>query len=126
MGSSISARPEARAPLDVLVVGAGPGGSATAALLAGAGFRVAAVDRDAFPRDKACSEYMSPETVHLLDRLGVVPALEAAGAAPLHGTRVTAARGSCLHGRFALAGPDRKSTRLNSSHIQKSRMPSSA
>ena len=31
-------------------------------------------------------------------------------------------------GNFALSGlqPDRKSTRLNSSHIQKSRMPSSA
>ena len=27
---------------------------------------------------------------------------------------------------FSLAGGDRKSTRLNSSHIQKSRMPSSA
>ena len=50
----------------------------------------AAVDRAAFPRDKACSEYMSPETVRLLDRLGVVPALEAAGAAPLEGTAVTA------------------------------------
>jgi len=105
MGSSISARPEPHAPLDVLVVGAGPGGSAAAALLAGAGFRVAAVDRAAFPRDKACSEYMSPETVRLLDRLGVVPALEAAGGAPIHGTRVTAARGSRLQGRFALADP---------------------
>ena len=48
---------------------------------------------------------MSPETVRLLDELGVVPALEAAGAAPLHGTAVTAARGSRLHGRFVLAGP---------------------
>jgi menaquinone-9 beta-reductase len=105
MASSTSARSEPHSPLDVLVVGAGPGGSAAAALLARAGFRVAAVDRAAFPRDKACSEYMSPETVRLLDRLGVVPDLEAAGAAPLHGTAVTAARGSRLHGRFALAGP---------------------
>jgi 2-polyprenyl-6-methoxyphenol hydroxylase-like FAD-dependent oxidoreductase len=89
----------------VLVVGAGPAGSASAALLARAGWHVAAVDRAAFPRDKACSEYMSPETVRLLDQLGVVPALEAAGAAPLEGTVVTAARGNRLHGRFALAGP---------------------
>jgi menaquinone-9 beta-reductase len=89
---------------DVLVVGAGPGGSAVATLLARAGYRVAAVDRAAFPRDKACSEYMSPEAVRLLDRLGVVGAVEAAGAAPLHGTTVTAARGSRLEGRFAQAG----------------------
>jgi len=104
MGSSTSARAEGDAPVDVLVVGAGPGGSAAAALLARQGHRVRLVDRAAFPRDKACSEYMSPETVRLLDRLGVLPALEAAGA-PLHGTAVTAARGSRLHGRFALAGP---------------------
>ena len=104
MGSSTSARVEGDAPVDVLVVGAGPGGSAAAALLARQGHRVRLVDRAAFPRDKACSEYMSPETVRLLDRLGVLPALEAAGA-PLHGTAVTAARGSRLHGRFALAGP---------------------
>ena len=104
MASSTSASPEWRTPVDVLVVGTGPGGSASAALLARAGFSVTAVDRAAFPRDKACSEYMSPEAVRLLDRLGVVPELEAAGAATLHGTRVIAARGSRLHGRFAHAG----------------------
>ena len=105
MASSTSGWPEPHPPVDVLVVGAGPGGSAAAALLARAGYRVVAVDRAAFPRDKACAEYMGPETVRLLDRLGVVSALEAAGAVPLHGTAVTAARGSRLHGRFAHAGP---------------------
>jgi flavin-dependent dehydrogenase len=104
MGSSTSVRAEAASVADAVVVGAGPGGSATAALLARAGHRVLLLDRAAFPRDKACSEYMSPETVRLLDRLGVVPGLDAAGA-PLHGTTVTAARGSRLRGRFALAGP---------------------
>ncbi len=89
---------------DVLVVGAGPAGSATAALLARAGHRVIAVDRAAFPRDKACSEYMGPEAVRLLDRLGVVESLEAAGAFPLRGTAVTAPRGARLHGLFAAAG----------------------
>lgn len=103
MASSTCASPEiARA--DVLVVGAGPAGSATALLLASAGHSVVVVDRASFPRDKACSEYMSPEAVRILDRLGVVGALEAAGAVPLAGTSVTAARGARLHGRFALAG----------------------
>ena len=71
------------------------------------------MDRAAFPRDKACSEYMSPEAVRLLDRLGVVGALEAAGAAPLQGTTVTGARaaagstaGSPLAGAAAVP-PDR-------------------
>src|SRR5687767_9687086 len=64
---------------DVLVVGGGPAGSATAAFLAGAGHSVLIVDRAAFPRDKACSEYMSPEAVRILARLGVLEQLERAG-----------------------------------------------
>lgn len=112
MASSTSARPEAGGAVDALVVGAGPGGSATAALLARAGHRVLLLDRAVFPRDKACSEYMSPETVRLLDGLGVMPALDAAGA-PLEGTAVIAPRGSRLHGRFALAGAPFRPTGLS-------------
>lgn len=91
--------------LDVLVLGAGPAGSASAALLARTGLRVLAVDRDTFPREKACSEYLSPEAVRVLERLGVARALEAAGAAPLQGTVVTASRGATLEGHFARATP---------------------
>jgi flavin-dependent dehydrogenase len=90
--------------VDVLVAGAGPAGSATAALLARSGYTVLAVDRAGFPRDKACSEYMSPETVRILSRLGVVEALEKAGAATLEGMKVNGPRGAVAHGRFALAG----------------------
>ena len=89
---------------DVLVVGAGPGGSATAWHLARLGLRVVMLDRAVFPREKACSEYMSPEAVRLLARLGVVGELEAAGAVPLQGTTVVAPHGSRLTGRFALSG----------------------
>ena len=56
---------------DALVIGAGPAGSASAALLAEAGWRVVAIDRATFPREKPCSEYMNPEAVRMLDRLGV-------------------------------------------------------
>jgi menaquinone-9 beta-reductase len=90
--------------VDVLIAGAGPAGSATATLLARAGISVLVVDRAAFPRDKACSEYMSPEAVRILARLGVVEALERAGAFPLEGMKVTGPRGSTAHGKFALAG----------------------
>ncbi len=91
-------------PYDVLVVGGGPAGSATATLLALAGHTVVVVDRAAFPRDKACSEYMSPEAVRILARLGLVESLERAGAFPLEGMRVTGPRGATAHGRFARAG----------------------
>ncbi len=93
----------ARSP-DVIIAGAGPAGSATATHLSRLGHRVLLLDRAAFPREKACSEYLSPEAVRLLDQLGVVPDLERAGAQPLFGTRVVGPRGSTLTGRFAL-GP---------------------
>lgn len=87
----------------MLVVGAGPAGSATAALLARSGLSALAVDRASFPRDKPCAEYMSPEAVRILSRLGVVEALERAGAVGLEGMKVTGARGATAHGVFALA-----------------------
>ena len=90
---------------DVLVVGAGPAGSATAALLAQDGVRVTVVDRAAFPRDKACSEYMSPEAVRVLARLGVLADLEAAGGVAVEGTSVIGARGAQLDGVFARSTP---------------------
>jgi menaquinone-9 beta-reductase len=90
--------------VDVLVAGAGPAGSVSAALLARAGLSVLAIDRAAFPRDKPCAEYMSPEALRILARLGVVEQLERAGAAALEGMRVTGAKGATAHGLFARAG----------------------
>ncbi len=89
---------------DVVIVGGGPAGSATAIGLARAGHRVRLLDRATFPREKACSEYMSPEAVRHLDALGVLPTLEAMQCSALEGTRVVAADGSRLLGRFAKAG----------------------
>ena len=92
-----------RGETDVLVVGAGPGGSAAATLLARAGLRVTLIDRAAFPRDKACSEYLSPEALRVLSRLGALGDLEPLGA-PLRGTTVSGPRGARLEGAFARAG----------------------
>jgi geranylgeranyl reductase family protein len=47
---------------DVVVVGAGPAGSTAAFLLAGAGMRVALVDKSTFPRDKLCGGLLSGRT----------------------------------------------------------------
>ena len=50
----------------MVVVGAGPAGSATAALLARRGRQVVLLDRARFPRSKPCAEYASPGAVALL------------------------------------------------------------
>lgn len=94
--------PSTGASADVLIAGAGPAGSAAAALLARAGLRVIVADRAAFPREKPCSEFMSPEAVRVLDRLGVLPGIEPLGM-PLEGLSVTAPRGARLEGIFARA-----------------------
>ena len=56
---------------DVVVVGAGPGGAATAAHLVRSGARVLLLDRSSFPRDKACGGGLTPRGAAALDRLGV-------------------------------------------------------
>jgi flavin-dependent dehydrogenase len=55
---------------DVAVIGGGPAGSALAALLARSGRRVALIERDCFPRDKLCGEFLSGEAVSLLEAVG--------------------------------------------------------
>jgi menaquinone-9 beta-reductase len=73
---------------DVLVVGAGPAGSAAAAVLARAGRDVLLVESAAHPRPKTCAEYASPRIVEELDRLGLSRDAWQADALPLHGMRV--------------------------------------
>lgn len=92
------------ASADLLIVGGGPAGSAAAIHAARAGLRVLLVDRARFPREKACSEYMSPETLRQLDGLGVLHDLDAMGGTPLAGTTVTGPHGSQLTGLFRRAG----------------------
>lgn len=56
---------------DVLVVGAGPAGTAAALTLASAGRRVVVIDRDDGPGGKACGELISPRAVTALGHCGV-------------------------------------------------------
>lgn len=63
--------PPAPPSCDVLVVGAGPAGSACAHQLACAGFKVLLVDQHAFPREKVCGDALIPDALAALRRLGV-------------------------------------------------------
>lgn len=63
---------------DVLVVGAGPAGSACAQMLARAGLDVLLVDQHEFPRDKVCGDGLIPDAHHALARLGVLQEVMAA------------------------------------------------
>ena len=56
---------------DAIVVGSGPSGATAALLLSRSGWRVAIVEKAAFPRRKVCGEFVSATTWPLLDALGV-------------------------------------------------------
>ena len=57
--------------VDVLVVGAGPGGSTAAYHLARAGIDVLLLERAAFPREKVCGDGLTPRAVNALERMGI-------------------------------------------------------
>lgn len=62
---------------DVIVVGAGPGGSATAYHLARHGVRVLLLEKTEFPREKVCGDGLTPRAVRQLVRMGVDTSVEA-------------------------------------------------
>ena len=62
--------------VDVLVIGGGPAGSTTAALLHRAGHSVVVVEREQFPRF-VIGESLLPRCMDLLQEAGLLPAVEA-------------------------------------------------
>ena len=85
---------------DVIVVGGGPAGSSTAFALARAGARVLVIDRERFPRDKPCAEYLSPQASRVLNDMGVLADIEVRAPSHLAGMVVRAPSGKQLRGDF--------------------------
>jgi len=61
---------------DVIIVGAGPAGSICAAYLAKAGVDVLLLERDVFPREKACGSVVSEHLVRHLSQLEAADSLD--------------------------------------------------
>jgi geranylgeranyl reductase family protein len=64
---------------DVIVVGAGPGGSRAAATLASEHVDVLLVDKEKFPRDKPCSDIYSGGAAEFFKKVGVYEEIVKAG-----------------------------------------------
>src|SRR3954447_8280941 len=56
---------------DVIVVGAGPGGSAAAYHMARHGLRVLLLEKTEFPREKVCGDGLTPRASRQLVRMGI-------------------------------------------------------
>jgi flavin-dependent dehydrogenase len=78
--------------MEVAIVGAGPAGSIVAILLASRGVNVTLFDKEAFPRDKLCGEFLSYDALPILEPLGILDAIDQAGAPRIERCRVIGAR----------------------------------
>lgn len=77
---------------DVAIIGGGPAGSTAATLLAQRGRKVIVLEREKFPRFHI-GESLLPFSMSALERLGVMPKLEAAGFMPKHGAEIASGSG---------------------------------
>lgn len=73
---------------DVAVIGASISGATAAGFLGREGIRVALIDRDEFPRRKACGEGVSDIALEALGRLGLGPALAEIEGTPFYAYRI--------------------------------------
>lgn len=81
---------------DALIIGAGPAGSTAASLLARAGWSVALIEKQGFPRRKVCGECIAASNLPLLDALGLGPAFEAAAGPELRQVALLRGDGAVL------------------------------
>jgi geranylgeranyl reductase family protein len=84
---------------DVAIVGAGPGGSATAHFLARRGLNVVLLDKAAFPRDKTCGDGLTPRALRVLGSMGILDDVARLGC-PIGGYEVVAPNGKTTTARI--------------------------
>ena len=95
--------PDADHRFQVIIVGGGPGGAATALAMAQRGLDVLLLEKDEYPREKVCGDGLTPRAVRMLERLGVDTS-EDAGWVHNRGLRVYAGKTQGME----LAWPDLK------------------
>lgn len=89
---------------DVIIVGAGIAGAASAIALAPEGYRILLLDRAVFPRDKPCGEGIMPQGVAILDALGLLRAILARGGTKFRGLRLRSLKGVWAEADFPPSG----------------------
>lgn len=85
---------------DAVVIGGGLAGSSLAIRLAHLGWKTLLLDRQTFPRHKACGEFLSPETQGIFKKLGVLELLEELNPARIVNTRIGFRHGGLVEAKL--------------------------
>lgn len=86
--------------VDVAIIGAGPAGSAAAISLAQRGFAVALLDKQSFPREKLCGDFINPINGPVFRELAVEKQILAQTHGKVRGFRITTDSGNQAEARF--------------------------
>ena len=78
---------------DVVIIGAGPAGSSAAITLARLGYSVALLDKEQFPREKLCGDFINPINWPILRALGVEKEILSLARQRVTGFRITSVAG---------------------------------
>ncbi|VVB56902.1 Digeranylgeranylglycerophospholipid reductase [uncultured archaeon] len=92
---------------DVIVVGAGPGGSTTAAYLGRLGRSVLLLDKAKFPRDKTCGDALSGKSMNVVRELGLVAEVEKLPHGIIKGATFSSPNGKIISIPFPSTDPNR-------------------
>jgi menaquinone-9 beta-reductase len=85
---------------DAAIIGAGPAGTAAAISLARKGYRVALIDKERFPRDKLCGDFINPVNWPILHELGVENDVLSSDHDKVRSFRITACSGEHARARL--------------------------
>lgn len=88
---------------DVLIIGAGPAGASAAIALARSGYQVALIDKQRFPREKICGDFINPINWPLFEHLGVTQRILSEPHSEVSGFRITTGSGAAAETGFGSA-----------------------
>lgn len=112
--------------VDVVIIGAGPAGSAAATRLAQRGRSVVVIDKATFPRDKICGDGLTTGALRRLDEIGFDPAsvpswtpVDEVRVRPPYGDAVTYRLPARSNGLYAAIAPRRELDAALVAHARK-------
>lgn len=90
---------------DVIIVGAGPGGSAAALFAVRAGLKTMLVDKASFPRDKICGDAISGKSLNILRKLNLIENIDSIPLMRADGVTFSSPKGESVDVRFRAQDP---------------------